>query len=165
MIATKQFTFIVLALVLITPFICAQVSRSVITLSQGINLMMNPLDQFSRTLGLRDEEIVEAARGGIESNRWKLSESSDLVVSVSVNSLPQREEDLYPFRVEVHGGTSHESSAGKEFSLEIIGDIPAVKTIAVPWGDHSKILTTVEELATSVSAKLRREVIRRQFRK
>jgi hypothetical protein len=154
-----------MALVVITPFICAQNSRTAVNLSQGINLLVTPLNDFSRALGLRDDEVENAARMGIESNRWRMNNSSNLVISLNVVALPQRDEDLYPFRIEVHGGMSHEVTAGKEFSPDVVGDIPAVKTISIPWADDSKILATVEELSSTVSGKLRREVIRRQYRK
>ena len=164
MIATKRFLLIVLGIVLITPFLCGQSYRTVITSSQGIRLVMNPLDQFSRAFGLRDERIEESARKGITGSGFRINESSDIVVSVSVVPLPQQDEDLFPFRVEVHGGTSLEKAAGKEFSPEIIGDIPGVRTVTVPWNDEEKILSTTRELAIKVATELRKELRRRQFR-
>src|SRR5258708_1744119 len=114
MIIAKHFTLVIVALLLITPLICAQSSGIKMSLSQGIRMVVNPLDELSRALGIRDEEIARALRDGIEANRWRVSESSDLVISVSIHSLPQREEDLYAYRVEVHGGTSEELTEGKE---------------------------------------------------
>ncbi len=162
MIVAKRFIFAFVALVVITPFLCGQNYRTVITRSQGIQVVMNPLDQFSRAFGLRDEKIEEAARNGVRASGFRTNQTSDLVVSVSIISLPQREEDLYPFRIEVHGGTSLEKAAGKESSPDIIGDMPAVKNITVPWNDESKILSITKQLAATVATKLRNEIIRRQ---
>ena len=165
MIVTKRFILVALGIVLITPFLCGQNYRTVITSSQGIRLVMNPLDQFSRAFGLRDEKIEEAAHKGITGSGFRTNESSDIVISVSIIPLSQQEEDVFPFRIEVHGGTTLEKAAGKEFSSDIIGDIPAVKNITVPWNDEDKILLTVEQLANKVATELRKEIRRRQFRR
>ena len=163
MIVTKRFILLALGIVLITPFLCGQSYRTVITSSQGIRLVMNPLDQFSRAFGLRDEKIEEAAHKGITGSGFRINQSSDLVISISVIPLPQRDEDLFPFRIEVHGGTALEKAAGKEYSPDIIGDIPAVKNITVPWNDEDKILSTTQQLANKVATELRKEIRRRQF--
>ena len=163
MIVTKRFILVALGIVLITPFLCGQNYRTVITSSQGIRLVLNPLDQFSRAFGLRDEKIEEAARKGITGSGFRTNETSDLVISVSIIPLSQQEEDVFPFRIEIHGGTTLEKAAGKEFSPDIIGDIPAVKNITVPWNDEDKILLMVEQLANKVATELRKEIRRRQF--
>lgn len=133
------------------------------TISQGIQVVIGPIDQFSRTFGLQDDKIADAVRRAIEGEGWKLNESSGLVITVTVAALSQRDEDKFPFKIEVHGGTSPQAANGHEDELWVIGDIPAVRSVDVAWNDDSTILSTTTRLAKTVAYKLRKEVVRIQF--
>ena len=154
---------LLVALVIITPLLCGQDLQRLPSLSRGVHLVVGPLDQFSRSFGLQDDKIHDAARSGLESCGWKLNDASELMVSVTVTALPQRDEDKFPFRIEVHAGTSPEAASGHENATWVIGDIPAVKSIDVPWNDHASIVSAANQLAKSIAVKLKREVMRIRF--
>ncbi len=154
---------LLVALVIITPLLCGQDLQRLPSLSHGVNLVVGPLDQFSRSFGLQDDKIHDAARAGLESCGWKLNDASELMVSVTVTALPQRDEDKYPFRIEVHAGTSPEAASGNEDAPWVIADIPAVKSIDVAWNDHASIISAANRMAKSIAVKLKREVMRIRF--
>ena len=157
MTGAGRFILLALVLLVITPLLCGQN----ISLSQGVRLVMNPLEPFSRSIGLRDEKIQEAARTGITGAGLKIDESSGFTISVRIVALAQVEEDLFPFRVEVHGGTSRDRFRDGEKSPDEIGDIPAVKNISIPWNDDETLLSATRRLAKRVALELRKEIGRR----
>ncbi|HTK83260.1 MAG TPA: hypothetical protein VL633_13320 [Bacteroidota bacterium] len=157
MIISKKIIPVILGMLLITPFLCGQTVPP-----PGVRLLVNPVDQFSRAFGVRDQDVDDAVRKGITKNGLRPDESSDLVVSVSIIPIAQHEEDRYPFRIEVHGGSEFDETAGNEFSRDVIGDIPAVKNLTVAWGDEDRILAAVRELAGNIAIELRKELRRRR---
>lgn len=162
MMVVHRSVLLLVALVIVSPLLCGQDLQHMPAISDGAHLVLGPLDQFSRAFGLQDDRMRDAARRGIESHGWQLNDGSDLMISVTIIALPQRDEDMFSFRIEVHGGTSLDKAAGRENAPDVIGDIPAVKTISVPWNNESKILSTTKQLAATVAVKLRKEIIRRQ---
>jgi hypothetical protein len=134
------------------------------TLDQGIQLVIGPLDQFSRAFGLQDDKIEDAAERGITSSRWSIHETSTLIMSVTINALSQQEEDRYTFRIEVHGSSSPEIIDGHEDESWVICDVSAVKTIDVAWNDYPALLAAVGQLTKNVSKTLYQKVTKQELR-
>lgn len=148
--AANRFLFSTLFVLVITPILCAQSAASI----RDVNLVIGPLDEFSRSFGLRDEDVELAARSAVKSAGWSIDESSSIMVSVSIRSGPQKNEDKYPFTLEVHGGTKEDV---QDSTGIIIDDIPVVKTIEVGWDDETKILAVTKQLVKNVLILIRND--------
>lgn len=160
MIFAHRSTLFLIVIVALTPFFCGQACQTTRSSSDSVNLIVGPLDEFSRVFGLHDDKIFESARDALTSNGLKIDESSTLIVNVSIVSMPQTDEDLYPFKIEVHGGTSLEAAEGHKNEPWVIGDIPQIKMVNSPRNDDTKILDAVRQLTRDVGLKLRKELLK-----
>ena len=164
MTTVRLFCTIILLLALSSRQNAQNVSGSA-SLAQGVNIVVGPMDEFTRTWDLRADHIRDAAVNSIESVGWVINNGSNLLVTVNIRSLTQRNEDKYLFTIEVHGGTSTLIVESKQGQAGIIGDIPGVKTVEVPWNDAESIINVTKQLVKNVANKLRREVLRKSLQK
>ncbi|MBI1807016.1 MAG: hypothetical protein HYR76_08210 [Ignavibacteria bacterium] len=97
-------------------------------LRNGIGTVINGLDDFTRAWGFQTDQLDDAAQLGVKSAGWNISQSSNFVVVVSLSAIAQREEDLYAFKIEVHGGSTA-LDAGDSEALGTLGDVSAARMI------------------------------------
>ena len=142
----------------------AQGSAQVVSRDPGVNIIVGPMDEFSRSWGMRAEDIRDIAQAGVRSQGWRLDESSGLLLRVHVRSLAQREEDKFLFQIEVHGGSSTFELKARQDTYGHIEDNPGVKTIEVPWNDTEAVLAVTKQLVRDVSSRLRKSVLRKERR-
>ena len=132
-------------------------------LRAGLEVTLLPMTQFCKDWGIRFDALESAGREGAEGAGWTVHKSANTIISVSVTPLTQREEDLYAFRLEVHGGVQADQNAGVEDAPADVGDISARRTIDVPKGDDGLLVTSVRTMVSSVAEKLKRELYRREM--
>jgi hypothetical protein len=91
------------------PLFCGQAQGRPATASHIVELIITPFDPFTRSSGLDDDKVYRAAAAVLTSQGFVIDEKSSIVVSVTISSRPQSDEDFYPFKVEVHAGTRRSS--------------------------------------------------------
>jgi hypothetical protein len=155
----KPFMFILL-MIMFMPLFCGQAGQRTTASAQGVDLVVGPLDAYSRAFGLDDEKIYQEAAAALRSKGFRIDESSDIALSVSISSFEQFEEDLLPFSIEVHAGTKPEIARERKREAEVITDIPAVRNIQEARNSDGRVRTAVNELVTAVAVKLQKEIAR-----
>jgi hypothetical protein len=109
-----------------------------------------------RSLGIRPEQLEEAAGPAARSAGWQIEESSPLVIAITIDSLDRRNDRL-ALKAEVRGGISSESMVGERTG---IGSVLMSRSFDAGPEDSSVILRVTSELVSNVAQKLRREYLR-----
>ena len=153
----KRFLVALVVIIMLTPIICGQGSRSNASSERNVCLVVNPLDGYAHAMGLREEHLRDAATRAIERKGWKLDRACAVKISVTLTLLAQTEEDLFPFRITVHGGSSSPVDSAVQ-SGKIISVVPGRMTVSVPWRDHGRLLSAVGGLTDSVLTRLQEKI-------
>ncbi len=127
---------------------------------QGVAIVIAPFDNFAQSWGVRADLLRDAGNNGVINAGWHVSDGSPFLITVAVSSLTQTEEDLYAFRIDVHGGESELLRAAED-STRWIPDIAARRTINVPKDGNDRLSAEVNDMVEGVAAKLRSEILRR----
>jgi len=152
--------FLLLVMILFMPLFCGQAQQRSAKPSYNVELVIAPFDPFTRSSGLDDDKVYRAAAAVLTSQGFVLDDKSGVMLSVTISSLPQTDEDLYPFKVEVHAGTRPALMKEDVDASATIGDIPGLKNVSASINNDTKIIEAVREVVTTVGSKLRKEMYR-----
>jgi hypothetical protein len=125
------------------------------SLIQGISIVVAPALGCS-SVGVQSEQIEDVARMAARAAGWRIEESSDLVIAISIDSLGTHD-DRCTLRIEVRGGISADALVGDQNG---IGNVFGSRTIEATRADSSRVLSVTSQLVQSVSQKLHREFVR-----
>ena len=123
----------------------------------GVTLIV-PAAIGCRSLGIRPDQLEEAASVAARSAGWQIEEASDLVIVVSIDSVARRGHRL-ALKMDVRGGISSESIVGSRIG---IGSFLVSRSFDAGKEDSSLILRVTGELVSNVSQKLHRALMFRQ---
>jgi len=160
MIITHKAVLFLLVMILFMPLFCGQAQERSAKASRYVELIMAPFDPFTRSSGLDDDKVYRSAARALTSQGFVIDEGSSVVLSVTISSLPQSDEDFYPFKIEVHAGTRPTLMQEDEDESTAIGDIPGLKNVSASINNDTKIIEGVREVVTTVASKLRKEMDR-----
>lgn len=124
---------------------------------ESAEIAFEPLDSAVAAFGLSENEVSDVLRLSVEGAGWDISAAADIVITVRITPLPQREEDLFTFQIDV-------STASQSKRIgEGTGGLSGSAKVDVPQGGGAKLLSHVNQLVSKVSRRLRQEVMKRSI--
>ena len=122
-----------------------------------VSVSCEPLDSAARAFGLTISDVNDILRLSVESTGWDLAAGADLAIAVKLTSLPQRQEDLFTFQIDVAaGGASRPLQEGT-------GGLSSTTIADVPLGGSAKLLAEINQQVSKVSRRFRQDVMKRSF--
>jgi hypothetical protein len=150
----KKITFLLL-LAIPSAVLFPQSASNNLSFIHGVTLIV-PAAIGCRSLGIRSDQVEEAAGAAARSAGWQIEEASDLVIVVSIDSVAQRESRL-ALRMEVRGGISSGSITGEGSGISTFF---ASRSFDAGKGDSSLVFRVAGELVSNVSQELHRDLMR-----
>jgi hypothetical protein len=158
MIITHKAVLFLLVMIFFLPLFCGQAQERSAAPPRYVELVVGPFDAFTRSSGLDDDKVYRAAATVLASQGFAINEKSDVVLSVTVSSRSQSDEEFYPFRVEVHAGTRPVLMEGEQDASTAIGDIPGMRNVSATMNSDTEILAAVRDVVGTVASKLRAQM-------
>jgi hypothetical protein len=125
---------------------------------EDLNVALEPLDSAAIAFGLTEREVNDVLRLSAESTGWEFRTGADNVITVKLTPLPQQQEDLFAFQIDVAAG------AIARPVHEGIGGLSVSSVVNVPAGGSVKLLAQINQLVLKVSRRFREEVMKRSMR-
>ena len=160
MIISNKAILILLAMLIFMPLFCGEAQQRSSMASHHVDLIIAPFDALTRTSGLDDDKVYRSAADILKSQGFVIDEKSGVTLSVTISSLPQTDEDFYPFKVEVHGGTRPAMLVDEADAFQSIGDIPGFKNVRGSMNTDWEVIAGVREVVATVASKLKWEMDR-----
>jgi hypothetical protein len=151
----RKFAFLLLLCTYPLPELFAQTLPGRLSSIEGVSILV-PSTVASTSLGVSAGQLEEVARVAASTSGWRIEESSDLVIAVSVDSVGMHAERV-TLRIGVRGGISSGGLTGEQNGM---GNFYASRTIDATRADSSRILSVATQLVQNVSQKLHREYLR-----